>query len=144
MGLGKGMTTLPTLLYEASQFSEQLPCRQRIEDVRTTMTADHEHLAGLRLAIILLSLFLGTFLVAIDTTIVSVAIPKMPSQFHALNDIGWYVSAHFITITTFQPARGKIFKIFSRKVVYLSVIVDFESALVASFNEIYTKLLVAG
>ncbi|KAL2041649.1 hypothetical protein N7G274_005433 [Stereocaulon virgatum] len=91
------------------------------------MTADHEHPTGLRLAIILLSLFLGTFLVAIDTTIVSVAIPKIPTQFHALNDIGWYGSAYLITITAFQPAGGTIYKILNAKIVYLSAIVVFEA-----------------
>ncbi len=42
---------------------------------------------GLKLAIILVSLFLGTFLVAIDTTIISVTIPKISTEFHAFNDI---------------------------------------------------------
>ena len=63
------------------------------------MEVDHEYPSGFRLTIILLSLFLGTFLVAIDTTIVSVAIPKISTQFQALQDVGWYGSAYLITIT---------------------------------------------
>ena len=85
-----------------------------------------EYPAKFRLAIILLSLFLGTFLVAIDTTIVSVAIPKISSQFHALNDVGWYGSAYLITITAFQPAGGTLYKFFNVKWVYLIAIVVFE------------------
>lgn len=80
-----------------------------------------------RLAIILFSLFLGTFLVAIDTTIVSVAIPKISTQFHSLNDVGWYGSAYLITITAFQPAGGTIYKLFNAKWVYLTAIVVFEA-----------------
>lgn len=90
------------------------------------MEVDHEYPSGFRLTIILLSLFLGTFLVAIDTTIVSVAIPKISTQFHALQDVGWYGSAYLITITAFQPAGGKIYRIFNARTVYLSAIVVFE------------------
>jgi MFS family permease len=108
------------------------------------MTADHEYPTGLRLAIILLSLFLGTFLVAVDTTIVSVAIPKISTQFHALNHIGWYGSAYLVTITAFQPAGGTIYKIFNAKIIYLSAIVIFEGAVVTPLNDIYAKLLLAG
>ena len=90
------------------------------------MEEEYQHPAGLRLATILLSLFLGTFLVAIDTTIVSVAIPKISTQFNALDDVGWYGSAYLITITAFQPAGGTIYKLFHAKIVYLSAIVVFE------------------
>lgn len=93
--------------------------------IRITET-EAEYPAKLRLAIILLSLFLGTFLVAIDTTIVSVAIPKISSQFHTLNDVGWYGSAYLITTTAFQPAGGTMYKLFNAKWVYLTAIVTFE------------------
>lgn len=90
------------------------------------MAEDHEYPTKSRLAIVLLSLFLGTFLVAIDTTIVSVAIPKISTQFKALDDVGWYGSAYLITITALQPAGGTIYKFFNAKMVYLSAIVVFE------------------
>lgn len=78
------------------------------------------------LTVTLTSLFLGTFLVAIDTTIVSVAIPRISSQFQALDDVGWYGSAYLITITALQPAGGTLFRFFNGKVVYLTAIVVFE------------------
>lgn len=90
------------------------------------MESDRGYPKGSRLAIILLSLFLGTFLVAIDTTIVSVAIPKISTQFQALDDVGWYGSAYLITITALQPAGGTIYKLFNAKAVYLSAMVVFE------------------
>ncbi|KAI9724632.1 MAG: hypothetical protein M1828_003656 [Chrysothrix sp. TS-e1954] len=88
---------------------------------------DSEHAEGLRLAIILLSLFLGTFLVAIDTTIVSVAIPEISTDFHSLGDVGWYGSAYLISITALQPVMGTIYKLFNVKLVYLGAIVVFEA-----------------
>ena len=96
------------------------------------MATDPEYPEGSRLSIILFSLFLGTFLVAIDTTIVSVAIPKISTQFKALDDVGWYGSAYLITTTAFQPAGGTIFKLFDPKIVYLSAIMVFEG--ISSFR----------
>ncbi|KAL8698458.1 MAG: hypothetical protein Q9224_001844 [Gallowayella concinna] len=91
------------------------------------MDSYHEYPTGPRLVMTLLSLFLGTFLVAIDTTIVSVAIPEISTAFHALNDVGWYGSAYLITITALQPAGGTIYQLFNAKSVYLSAIVVFEA-----------------
>ena len=91
------------------------------------LTSTAERLpAGLKLTIILLSLFLGTFLVAVDTTIVSVAVPKISTQFHSLDDVGWYGSAYLITMTALQPAGGTIYKLFNVKAVYLISILVFE------------------
>ena len=87
---------------------------------------------SLDLATILFSLFLGTFLVATDTTIISVAIPEISTQFQALDDVGWYGSAYLITITALQPAGGTIYKFLNPKAVYLTAIVVFEGTLVAS------------
>ena len=88
-----------------------------------------EYPTGFKLGLILLSLFLGTFLVALDTTIVSVAIPKISTQFHSLSDVGWYGSAYLILITALQPAGGVAYKLFNVKVVYLSSIFVFEGTL---------------
>lgn len=90
------------------------------------MEPEAQYPTSRRLAVVLLSLFLGTFLVAIDTTIVSVAIPKISTQFHALDDVGWYGSAYLITITALQPAGGTLYKFFDAKIVYLTAIVIFE------------------
>jgi len=35
--------------------------------------------------------------VAVDQTIVATAIPQISDHFHALNDVGWYASAFFLT-----------------------------------------------
>lgn len=59
-------------------------------------------------------------------TIVSVAIPKISTQFRALDDVGWYGTAYLITLTALQPACGTIYKIIDPKTVYMGAIVVFE------------------
>ena len=66
-----------------------------------------------KVIVILLALYLAVFLVALDQTIIGVAIPKITDQFKSIEDIAWYGSAYFLTSTALQPSFGRIYKIFS-------------------------------
>lgn len=81
---------------------------------------------GWRLALILAALLFGTLLVAIDNTIIGVAVPKITTDFRALDDVGWYSSAYLIAVTALQPSYGNIYKFFHVKLTYLAAIVIFE------------------
>lgn len=81
---------------------------------------------GWRLAIIIVPLCLGILLVAIDNTIIAVAIPKISTVFRALDDAGWYVSAYLLTETALQPTLGNFYKYFDVKLVYLISMLVFE------------------
>ena len=82
---------------------------------------------GWRLTAIMVSLCLGTLLVAIDNTIIGVAIPKISTAFDALDDIGWYGSVFPLTVTALQPTFGNIYRYFDVKITYVVSIVVFES-----------------
>ena len=81
---------------------------------------------GTKLILILAAAALSVFLVALDTTIVSTAIPSITAEYNSLDDIGWYGSAFFMTMAAFQSMWGKAYKYFSIKLVYLLAIVIFE------------------
>lgn len=91
-----------------------------------TSEADNQYPTGFRLVIALLSLSLGTFLMALDSTIISVATPRISTDFHALDDVGWYGSAYGMTLCTFTPVLSSFYKHFNPKVVFLVVVVIFE------------------
>lgn len=57
----------------------------------------HSWLRGSKLAVKLVALCVSNFLVALDTTIIATAIPAISDEFHSLPDVGWYVSAYFLT-----------------------------------------------
>ena len=73
-------------------------CQQSVLQEPPTVIS-HQYPNRGRLAVILLSLVLGSLVVALDTTIISVAIPKISTEFKALADIGWYGSAYLMTLT---------------------------------------------
>lgn len=72
-----------------------------------------EYPKGMKLVVILAALLLTIFLVALDQTIISTAIPKITDQFHSIKDIGWYGSAYLLTATALQPTFGRVYTIFS-------------------------------
>ena len=68
---------------------------------------------GPKLWVILAALCLAVFLVALDQTIISTAIPKITDHFKSIQDIGWYGSSYLLTATALQPTFGRIYTIFS-------------------------------
>ena len=57
-------------------------------------TKEREWVSGLPLTIILGAICLVCFLMLLDTSIVVTAIPQITSDFHSLQDVGWYGSAY--------------------------------------------------
>ncbi|EPS31140.1 hypothetical protein PDE_06095 [Penicillium oxalicum 114-2] len=76
--------------------------------------------------IIVLAIYLAAFLVALDQTIIGVAIPKITDQFKSIPDIAWYGSAYFLTSTALQPSYGRIYKILNVKFSFLTAVGIFE------------------
>lgn len=89
-------------------------------------SSEHSWLSGSKLAVVLLALCVSNFLVALDTTIIATAIPAISDDFHSLPDVGWYVSAYFLTNCAFQLLYGKLYSLYNIKWVFISAMVIFE------------------
>lgn len=81
---------------------------------------------SLKFWLILLSAFVSMFLVALDRTIISTAIPTITDDFKSLGDIGWYGSAYMLSTAAFQLAWGRIYRFYDLRFTFLSCIVIFE------------------
>lgn len=64
---------------------------------------------------ILTSLWLGSFLSSIDTTIVSNIMPELSNQFHESEKKQWIATSYLLTNVVFQPLFGKLSDIIGRK-----------------------------
>ncbi|RJE18775.1 Major Facilitator Superfamily [Aspergillus sclerotialis] len=88
---------------------------------------DEQHFAsGGRLAVIILAILFTMFLVALDRTIIATAVPTIANEFQALNDISWYAGAYLLTSCGTQLSWGKVYTLYSTKVVFLLAIIIFE------------------
>ncbi|GAD94327.1 efflux pump antibiotic resistance protein, putative [Paecilomyces variotii No. 5] len=97
-----------------------------------------------KLVLIILSLNLAMFLVGLDNTIISSAIPKITDQFNALDDVGWYASAYMLTNCAFQLAWGKLYTFYVVKWVYLAGLFVFELGSLICAVSPNSKALIVG
>ncbi|KAH7328032.1 major facilitator superfamily domain-containing protein [Stachybotrys elegans] len=89
-------------------------------------SADNYKPRTLKFWLIILSSFMSLFLVAIDRTILSTAIPNITDDFGSLGDIGWYGSAYMLTTAAFQLLFGRIFRFYDLRWTFLVCIAIFE------------------
>ncbi|KAI1823150.1 major facilitator superfamily domain-containing protein [Xylaria intraflava] len=87
---------------------------------------DNEYPTGLRLVLILASVFSAVFLVSLDRLIVTTAIPAITNEFNSLPDVGWYGSAYLLTSCAFQLLFGKLYSFYPIRVLYAGSVFLFE------------------
>ncbi|KAK4190819.1 putative transporter [Podospora australis] len=88
--------------------------------------ADIVYPKGLKLWLIIGSLCLAVFLVALDQTIIAPALGAITGEFSSVKDIGWYGASYLLTTTALQPTYGSLYRMFSVKWIYLIAIFIFE------------------
>ncbi|KAK1842008.1 MFS multidrug transporter [Colletotrichum chrysophilum] len=87
---------------------------------------DHEYISGYRLYAALFGIMSVFFLVLLDFSITATAIPYITSDFHRLQDIGWYGSAYVLSSAALQPFTGKLYTYLNVKYTFLFFVFIFE------------------
>ncbi|KAH6873053.1 major facilitator superfamily domain-containing protein [Alternaria rosae] len=72
------------------------------------------------------SLYLGTFLVALETIILNPILLTITRTFDAIGHLAWYGSAYLLALTALQPILGKLYKLGDVKMLYLVSVGVFE------------------
>ncbi|KAK7420277.1 hypothetical protein QQZ08_010477 [Neonectria magnoliae] len=96
------------------------------EHVQRDAAPNTDYPGGLKLVLILFSLCLAIFLVALDQTIIAPALGAITADYGSTKDIGWYGSSYLLTTTALQPMYGTIYKYFNVKYAYLIAVFIFE------------------
>ncbi|KAI8665383.1 MFS domain-containing protein [Fusarium sp. Ph1] len=99
---------------------------------------------GFAFGMTLFALFISLFCVALDSTIIATAIPRITDQFHALQDVGWYGSSYLLTKCAFQLPFGKYFRFFSLKWTFLAALFIFEIGSVLCAAAQSSEMLIVG
>ncbi|KIW86763.1 uncharacterized protein Z519_12549 [Cladophialophora bantiana CBS 173.52] len=77
-------------------------------------------LLGRQVYILFAAVFVSTFLIALNGSIIATAIPKITTHFNSLKDIGWYGSAYLVATCALQPLVGRIYTHFPTKHTYVT------------------------
>ncbi|NYT86926.1 MDR family MFS transporter [Pollutimonas harenae] len=80
---------------------------------------------------IIIGLMLAILLGALDSTIISVALPKMAADLQGINLLAWVMSGYLIAMAVATPIYGKLGDIYGRRSVLSSAIILFLAASVA-------------
>ncbi|CEH14542.1 related to multidrug resistance proteins [Ceraceosorus bombacis] len=67
------------------------------------------------LYIILGAMWIGTFVAALDGTVVATIQSRVGSEFYVSKEVGWLGTSYLLTQTAFQPLYGRLSDIFGRK-----------------------------
>ncbi|KAI3405561.2 hypothetical protein KGF56_001579 [Candida oxycetoniae] len=65
------------------------------------------------------SLFMASYLAALDATVVTTLLSFIASELHAVQNISWIATAYLLSSAAFQPIFGKISDIFGRKLLLI-------------------------
>ncbi|KAK9494172.1 major facilitator superfamily domain-containing protein [Lipomyces doorenjongii] len=77
-------------------------------------------LSSRALITVFISLYVGIFLAALDSTIVATLLAHIASEFNDFRSISWIATGYMISLAAFQPLYGKISDIFGRKPVLIA------------------------
>ncbi|KAF8861348.1 MFS general substrate transporter [Acephala macrosclerotiorum] len=109
----------------STEYNEDISVARVFEDGSLSIAVDENYLNPKELSPSQQLSASQPFMIAIDGGILATAIPRITSDFHNLNDVGWYGSAYLLTEMAFQPTFGRIYTFFDARITYLVSIVIF-------------------
>ncbi|CAI7596834.1 unnamed protein product [Penicillium discolor] len=98
----------------------------RLSSQKSVALAEPEYPGPAQVALIMTCILCAIFIMSLDRTIISTAIPQITNEFNSLDDIGWYGSAFMVTACCFQLLWGKVYGFYPAKYVFLALVFLFE------------------
>lgn len=86
---------------------------------KDTKSTSHFALPKPQFIAVIGSLYMASFLAALDTTVVTTLLAVIASDLDAVNNIGWVATAYLLSCSAFQPLFGKLSDIFGRRVLLI-------------------------
>ncbi len=110
------LASIPKSLLNKSASQTDAGVQEKAPSAAEPKEEEHPNISGLKRALIILPVTLVYFLVMLDSSIISTAIPQITDEFDSLLDVGWYGSAYQLASSAFVPLAGKIYTFFPTKV----------------------------
>ncbi|GED16921.1 MDR family MFS transporter [Aneurinibacillus migulanus] len=89
------------------------------------------------------SIFIATFLSAIEGTIVGTAMPKMVSDLGGIEMMSWVVSAYLMTLLITTPIYGKLADLFGRKIMFtVGILIFLTGSILCGVSQTMLQLII--
>ncbi|KAI0839761.1 MFS general substrate transporter [Hypoxylon sp. FL0890] len=86
----------------------------------------NEYPSALTLYLVILSLFLVAFLVALNQAVICLALGAITGEYGSVKDISWYEISYFLTSTSLQHLYDKVYRFIDIKFAFLGAVAIFE------------------
>ncbi|RFU24162.1 hypothetical protein B7463_g12180, partial [Scytalidium lignicola] len=103
-----------------------------------------EYPARGKFVFIIMAVVVSLILIGLDFNIVATAVPAITTHFKTISDVGWYYAAYRFTSCSFQFMFGKMYSIFSLRLVFLTALCIFELGSVVAGSATTSSALVLG
>jgi len=97
-----------------------------------------------QIQMVLVGLMAGSFLAALDQTIVATALPRIVGDFGGVDQLAWIASIYLLTSTAAMPIVGKLGDIYGRRLLFqVSIVVFMLGSLMAGISQSMGQLIAA-
>jgi MFS family permease len=138
--------------------SKRTPAQDEVKDHPVVSTTDdnstkpdppiekdnREYISGYRLWLLVTGLLLTVFIMMLDTSILSTAIPYVTNAFDTIDDIGWYGAGYLVATSSLQPLSGRIYTYFPLKYSYLTFLAIFAFGSLLCGTAVSSTMLILG
>jgi len=95
-----------------------------------------------QIQMVLVGLMAGSFLAALDQTIVATALPKIVGDFGGVDQLAWIASIYLLTSTAAMPIVGKLSDIYGRRLLFqVSIVVFMVGSVMAGLSQTMGQLV---
>ncbi|KAK9236192.1 major facilitator superfamily domain-containing protein [Lipomyces kononenkoae] len=109
-----------------------------------TDVPDQALLHGAPFVVLIASVTMAVFLVSLSTTILGTATPTITSEFHTVDDVGWYAAAYLVSNCGMAPLTGTLYRMFHLKFVFIAFIGVFELGSLIAATAHSSNVLIVG
>lgn len=97
-----------------------------------------------QIQVVLVGLMSGSFLAALDQTIVATALPRIVGDFGGVDQLAWIASIYLLTTTAAMPVVGKLSDLYGRRVLFqVSIVVFVLGSVLAGISQSMGQLIAA-
>ena len=107
------MTATDDSVAEAASAEPAAPGDAATTAAPTAYTYTHR-----QIQMVLVGLMAGSFLAALDQTIVATALPRIVGDFGGVDQLAWIASIYLLTSTAAMPLVGKLGDIYGRRLLF--------------------------
>jgi EmrB/QacA subfamily drug resistance transporter len=95
-----------------------------------------------QIQVVLIGLMSGSFLAALDQTIVATALPRIVGDFGGVDQLAWIASIYLLTSTAAMPIIGKLSDLYGRRLLFqISIVVFMVGSLMAGVSQTMGQLI---